>query len=380
MSSADFNLVFFDPTTGNQIDMVDNRRIVKLQYQRKLNDVSNFSLTMFATDRMLNAGSLNTPILNTTNIIMDIYRRIDVNFEYEDSFLVKSVTLIEQNNTDFLILAGVHVLDFLAQTLVIPEDDPGNANGYITYSGQADAAMAQVVQYQCVSPTVNMDRTRSYISLSALDNTGLPVFERVQQEPVLGVLQRMTVQGVCDFTLTHQSGLDWRFYPHIVGNDFTRSSNYPGGPMKIFAPQRRNIKNTELTINRFPEKNVVYVATQGIEEDRFIGSVTSGFENLPLNRRETIIDNRNIEEDSSLATAISTAGQAEIRDKQPVIEFKFDVDTNAPGGRYQLDWVLGDKVTATYLGYEQNLRIIGVDIQIQNNEELIKPMFQEWIV
>lgn len=381
MSLADYNLIFTDPTTGQQIDALDDRRIIRLQYSRKLNDVGSFSLTVLAQDRLYNSGSLNTPILNTANLIMDIYRRPEINnpFVYEDSYLVKQVQLVGDNNTDYLVLSGVHVLDFFRWTLILPEDDPTSANGYSTKSGIADSVMISLVSNQVISPAVNLDRARPYIQNAPVFNVGLPVFIREQQVILLDVLQAISVQGRVDFTLTRTTGANWTFYPHIVGGDFTKTSNYPFGPVKTFSVLRKNIKNPTLMINRHPEATVIYVATQGIEQDRLIDSRTSGNENLPLNWREVLVDARNIEDNSSLPTAITTAAQAEIRDRQPVIEMTFDIDTNAPGGRYGLDWFLGDKVTAEYLGFTQDLRIVEVDITAEKLDEQIRPVLQLWL-
>jgi len=283
----------------------------------------------------------------------------------------------DENAIDWLVIAGDSALKIFDDVTVIPEDDPNGSNGYSTKSGASDIVMAGFVYDQCISPFTNTDRARDYISNAPLSVFGETVFARVEYQPLLKTLQDLTVQGAMDFVLERTTGANFQFRPLLLGRDLTYAANYPNMPYVLFSPELGNLKNPNLTIDRNNNITVTYVATQGIQESRLVFPVNSGDETLPLNRRENVIDNREIDDNTMLAEGVATAGAAELRDKQPVITFDFEIDTNASGARYQVDWVLGDKITARYLTYQEDLRIVEVELEMSGSSERITPTFQK---
>jgi hypothetical protein len=385
MAFADYQVVFYHPTTGDLIDLIDNRRIYGLQYNRIVNGIGRIALTVLGSDRIntLN-GRVESIFGNQTNLIMEVLRSTNgITFEVEDTYLVRDIERYsDENDIDMLVISGEHCHAFLRDTLIIPEDDPNEANGFSTKSGIADLVMYGFVLDQCISPAVNSDRARPYITNAASQNYGQTIFMRKSYDNLLEVLYDATVRGLVDFYMRRTAGANFQFEVLLQGRDLSYTTNYPGGPVALFAPERGNIRNPRLRIGRSNEITVTYVATQGIEEDRIITPVQSPEVYQPLNRRENIIDQREIEDDSDLLTGINTAGAAELRAKQPEITFDFDVNTEASGGRYQLDWQLGDIITSKYGDFQIDQRIMEVEVNLQINggttsAELITPTFRK---
>jgi hypothetical protein len=370
MALTDYQIAVYDPSTGEQLDLIDARRIQKLEYSRVLNDTSGLSLTLMPNDRAQN-------LLSRTNLILIVYRANNGNaFSYEDAFLTRYWQVSQkQDLVDFVMVGARHLLELFKYRLIVPEDDPNGANGFSTKSGIADLVMLDFVDNQTINPATNIDRIIPNLTNAPSSNLGQPVAMREQYTSLLDVLQRASVLGNIDFKLFWTSGNNFKFEVLSVGRNLTVSANYPFAQFLLFTPERRNLQNPEYTINRYDEITVTYVAAQGIEEDRIIIPISSPNIYLPLNRRENTIDQRQIEEGSSFLDAITTSASAELRNKQPQIQFTFDADVFASGSRYNVDWQLGDRVTAQYLNYTQDLRITEVKIEVSNTQEIIDPTF-----
>jgi len=377
---ANYQLLIISASTGEQLDLVTNDRIQKLEYTRRLNDIGRFQLTVLASDALFTLRGTVTSILDddAINTIFEIYRDDGSGFVLEETYLLSYINIFQDENAiDWLVLAGSSALRLLADTLVIPDDDPDEAGGYSTKGGKADSVMRDFVYDQCVSPATNAIRTRAYIDTLPLELVGNDVFARVEYQPLLKTLQDLTVQGNIDFNLLRSTGFNFDFVPYPIGTDLTYTSNYPNMRYLLFSPELGNLRNPNLIVNRDANVTVTYVATQGIQEERIILPVSEGDELLDLNRRESVIDNREIDDDSNLLDSVDTAGAAELRAKQPVITFDFDIDTTASGARYRQDWQLGDKITARYLTYQEDLRIVEVALSVEGSQETITPTFQK---
>lgn len=380
MTLGVYQVQVINPDTGATIDLLDARRFQKLEYSRKVNDYGTLSLTVLASDRIRSLnGTIDTILKDQVNVIFDVYRDNGSGFEREDSYLMRYVSQFQdEREIDWLIIGGHQVTKFFDDTIIIPQDDPLGANGYSTKSGVADLVMLSFVEDQCVSPAFYTDRARP-ITLAPSENLGQDVFARKQYDNLLDVLRDLTVQGRVDFSLTRTTGASFEFKVEFVGRNLTYTDNYPFAPYLLFSPERRNLKRPNLTIDRYEEVTVTWVATQGIEEERLVTPKSSPELFRPLNRRENIIDARELEDDATLSDALATAGAAELRTKQPLRTFSFEIDTNVTGSRYQTDWQLGDRVTARYQDYQEDLRIMEVRVSAEGSKETITPRFERLI-
>lgn len=372
MSLTDYQLEIYDPVSGARLDIIDNRRIQRLTYNRVINDTSRLTLTLMPNDRA-------QVLFEQVSLIMVLYRANNgTDFEYEDTFLSRYWQIAENaNGIDYITVGADHLLSLFQYRLVLPADDPSGANGYSTKSGIADLVMYDYVDNQAINPNTNIDRIIPNLTNDVSLNLGQDIFMREQySSKLLDVLKRATVLGNVDFRLIWTSANNFQFQVNQFGRNLTQTDNYPFAPFLLFAPERRNMKQPKYTINRYDEITATYVATQGIGENRTVTEKTSPNVYLPLNRKENVIDQRQIEDGTSFLDAITTAANAELRKRQPKITFTFDVDNFASQARYNQDWILGDRVTAQYMGYSNDLRIKEVKIDITKTEEKIEPKFE----
>jgi hypothetical protein len=261
----------------------------------------------------------------------------------------------------------------LKYTQILIDDDPLAAGGYSTKSGVGDTVMYGFVTDQMISPATNTARTRAYITNGINNLLGQPVFIQVSGGTLLEVLQALTVKSTVDFKLTRSTGTNFVFGVERIGSDRTYTANAPSGPFTIFSPERRTLKNPRYSVQRSEEITVVWLALQGIEDNRFLVPVNSlDLADSPFNRLELVSDARQLENASPL-DALLTEGQAVLRENQPIVQFQFDLDTNVSGARYNQDWFLGDKVTAEYGQIRQDLRITEVDVNVSGSDETVTP-------
>lgn len=273
MTLGSYQILVINADTGEQIDCITNDRINALTYSRALNDIGRFQLTVQATDKLFTLQNSVTSILDNSavNTIFEIYRDSNGTFQREETYLLRLTNIFEdENDVDWLIVAGDSTLKIFDDVTIVPEDDPNGANGYSTKSGPADLVMSDFVFDQCISPATNTDRARAYITNAPSEAFGQPVFARVEYQPLLKTLQDLTVQGEMDFVLERTTGAVFEFRPMLIGRDLTYTSNYPNTPYLLFSPELGNLKNPNLTIDRNNNITVTYVATQGIQESRLV--------------------------------------------------------------------------------------------------------------
>jgi len=369
---TDYQIALISPTTGALLDILDAARIINLRYTRKLNDAGKFVLTISAGDRAANLRMI-------TNLIIDIYRRNDPDgdMQREDTYFLRAFTIMEENGKDYVVLSGDHVLSLFRDRLILPEDDPLGANGFSTKFGLADLVMYEYVGDQIINPAVNLARAEP-VTNAPSQNLGQPIFQRKGlKDTLLKTLIEASTLGRVDFRLTRANGASFLFEVGIFGRNLTYTANYPSSPFLLFKPEFGNMRNPEFVVDYSQEINVVFVGTRGIEEDRAFTPVTTPNSFAPFNRREGTTDAREIEDDT-IFNAINTAGYEFLREKEPVVKFIFGVETTI--SKYNEDWFLGDRLTAQYQDYREDLRVIEVEISIEGDDETIKPIFQKEIL
>ena len=64
------------------------------------------------------------------------------------------------------------------------------------------------------------------------------------------------------------------------------------------------------------------------------------------------------------------AGLEALEDKKMILDFSFTPNLDGLQGQYNVDWKLGDHVTAEYAGYTQDVRIQGISVSVAENESI----------
>jgi len=257
------------------------------------------------------------------------------------------------------------------------QDDPTGAGGYSTKAGYGDVVMREFVDNQFIDPALNTIRIMPQFTAASASGLGLAtVFERVTNENVLEILKRIAFSSKVDFEVRRLSGANLQFRCMIAGRDMTKATNYPFTPYILFDPKRGNMRLPNLTVDRRNEITFVYVQGQGIEEDRDVLPVAGDTIGDSIwNRREGVTDARNNEEGDT--DGLIAAGMDFLRTNGIKTDFTFEPILDAPQGKYQIDWFLGDWITASYEGYDQDMRINEVKITVNAEGETISPVLQQ---
>lgn len=373
--AGDYQLYFVDPADGSPIDLVPmSPRLHSLKYQLKLNDVGEIRFTVDAADRLVQR------IIGTEDILCDVLRRNakDQDFEVEKTFFIRYWDLFEEdNNRESVIFAGVSLEDLLRRRIIVPSDDPLGAAGFSTKSGFADLVMSEFVRDQAVNPFINMTRKFPEFYLTPFSPDSLHMaYQRVKQEnTLLQVLQDIANTSNMDFQIFRNGGRRLEFLPSRIGEDRTAARNeFQGRPYVLFSDKRANIQEPRLTYDRRKESTYMFVAGPGIEEDRVyvpVGSTRSVAS--PYNRIEALIDSR---DDDSIDQILAT-GSAEIQRQLGKRIFDWKVAFGQAQTRYNVDWSLGDRVSASYQDIFENFRLIEMNIEVKADGETLSPVFEQ---
>lgn len=369
MTQADYQLAVYTPYS-DEVDVVPMSRLLSLSYERKVNDVGTLEFTLDGTDRLV-------PILmsnESLDYIIDVYRRNtpDGSFEIEGSYFLRGADIFEVEETlrENLICSCDALETLLESRIIIPDDDPVEAGGFITRSGSGDEVMMDLVNFQCIAPVINSERRiPNFTEATFTADYNLTFQRRSGSDKLWDTLLDIAKQSFVDFWITHE-GSDLVFHAGRVGTDRSQSHNYPSFDFVLLTPPRGNLRSPRLRWDRRKEITFMFVAAQGVGEHRvYIGVGSGRTYDSPYNRREAITDARTDESFDELVAQ----GNAELFQNQPVQEFSFIVNPTAGGGRYNIDWFLGDVITATYKNFTADFRVIGVKIDVDKGGETITP-------
>lgn len=369
---GNYQLQLIDPG-GAQLDLLSMDRVVALDYTRALNDIGTISFTLDESDDAAQYFGL-------TDMIANVWRKntpMGV-FELDASYLIRFWSRLEDSEDtleEFVVFGGVSLEHFLKRRVIVPEDDPVSAGGFVTRQASGDTLMRDFVTYQCITPVVNLSRSIS--GLSAIPVTGgfAISFQRRSLDRLLDVLQEIAQKTMVDFeiaytgdTETETMALEFRAAP--IGTDKTKATNYPTAPFLLFDPRRGNMFSPVITIDRKDEATFIYVAGQGLEDERVVFPVSNAqtINDSIWNRIESVTDARNNEEgdtDGYLGAGIDALNDAKVN-----VNFEFQPDINAPSARYNVDFFLGDKVSAAYAGYTTDVRIAKINISLKDDETI----------
>lgn len=362
-------------TDGSQLDLLSMTRIISLNYSKILNDIGEFTLIVDASDAIKEH-------FNRLDMLVNIWRRnVPMgDFELDASYLTRFWSRFESedDNEEYIIFSGKSLEHLLFRRLIVPEDDPVNAGGFVTRNEPADTLMRNFVLYQCVTPAFNGVRTLPNLSAAAVAGSFLVNFQRRSYDNLLDILQEIAQSEQItplDFRIVFAgdpelSTMTLEFQAATIGTDRTKTNNYPTGQYLLFDPRRGNLISPAITIDRKDEKTFAYVAGQGLEDERVIFPVLNAqpaSESI-WNRIETITDARNNEEGD--VDGYLSAGIDALNDQKEKVNFEFTPDLNSPSARYNADWFLGDFVTAQYADFIEDVRIKRVTIDIQDDEHL----------
>lgn len=382
MPTADYEVRVYNPDGGELLALIQQIEWQSMRYTRAVNDVGTFQITIPLS------SSKASSLLMLDALIEVIRRPNNSTYTVEGTYFARTFNpLVDESDLSWLVVGGEHVNQILRRRVIDPDDDPlnggkeekgpGTGAGYSTKSGTADDVMSELVEEQA-GPTASADRQVPGLTVAPSASVGNNVGGRwTYQDNLLETLQSLALTSGMDFEVEREEDADLLFTAHIIGSDKTYTTNHPTGKYVVFAPELGNMSQPAITRDRRNEINYLYLLLRGPEEARetFEQSLPT-VNDSPFNRIEGSSDARELEEDASI-TEFQTQGFTFLRENASEEEFSFNV-TNAASTYHDI-WDIGDSITARWPdfdNYQQDLRIIGVEVEVMSSGETVTPVFR----
>jgi ReqiPepy6 Gp37-like protein len=361
---SNFQLTVISPTTGQVIRVFDSQSFTALHYSIALNDIGALVVT-FDTETDYSS-------LFPLDALIDVHRTSPITGQFvrEETYLARLTHRLRESDHEQFIVGGVSLNHLLARRVVDPADDPLQAGGYSTKSGAADSVMREYAREQMVI-AINTARNFPSFSVATVPGIGIPIGRRLRYENLLVSFQEMALRGGVDFAVRRVTGRAMELTIAPIGEDKTYTYNYPVSRFVMFDPARGNLINPSIVIDRKTEGNYIYALGQGPGSQRITLQIQdpSGGDS-PFNRCEFKADIRQAERNNALQ--LLTEARSKLRDEGKQIEFTFDISGLEPGSAYHVDWEVGDRITAQWDAVRVDLRIIGVEFDLDEGGETLK--------
>lgn len=363
MSLPSYQVVVINPITGETSAIFDPVAFYDLRYSRSLNDIGTVVLTLPDDNPYRTAFVLDS--------FIEIYRTDPVSrlLIKEETYLTRLTHRFRENDNEMFIAGGMSLNQLLARRIIDPDDDPLQAGGFSTKAGTADQVIRDYCREQ-IGDLASTARSISELTIPAVAGIGSNVGGRLRHEILFNAVRDFALRGNVDFTIERTSGNLMTLNIAQIGTDKTRSTNYPLLPFVGLSPDRGNLSQPSLMLDRKEEGTFIYALAQGQRENRYVlKTLGEGATDSPWNRIEFTHDVRNIKKGDALG--VLTQARVALRNKQAKIEFSFEPQGIDPGNIYRQDWDIGDKVTALWGDDEFDLRIISVEINVSEGGENI---------
>jgi hypothetical protein len=218
----------------------------------------------------------------------------------------------------------------------------------------AETVMKDIVTYQ-VGASAGAGRVTTGLSVEADGADGSSITLSRAYRNVLEALRDVSVLGDGDFDTVGTGAATWefRYYDGQLGTD--RSATV------IFALERGNMGEPELSIGRQDEVNAVLVGGQGEGAARSLVWRTDStlYDDSTWNRCEQFVQATN----ETTTNGLNSAGDKALDAGRPKWELAFTV-LQTPGCAYGLHYFLGDLVTAKFLSYSGTKKVTGVTVSV----------------
>lgn len=328
-----------------------------MQYDTKINEIGKVSFIVILPDDWETIFAIDN--------IVEVYRRNTEDAAgriKEESYLIRNRAVATIEGVDYITVGGLDLKHFLVRRVINPEDDPLEAGGYSTKLALGSNLMQDYIQEQIGILTSAIRKIANLTTVS--DGSGSSVGMRLRYDSFLfKALQDIAEQGDVDFEVSN-TGVDFIVFCGQIGTDRIGSV--------VLTDKRANLINPILTMNRDIESNFVYVLGEGDPANQSkIELFTSDVHESIWNRFEFTVKLSN--SDNSSIQDMINQGRQSLLENIPIEELQYEVIEGAFGSTYNSDWFLGDRVKVDYKNRIQNMRIIGVNVQVTVGGETITP-------
>lgn len=307
---------------------------------------------------------------------IEVYRRptLEADFRLENIFFMLEPVIRTrmEDNVTILDMSGHDANTMLARRIV--KYKAGNVQA--KKSGAIDDMMKEIVDENMGAAAYADDADRAvayhngFFRVQADSTSGSVVDKSFAYREVLGILKEL---GKLSVTLTPEIYFDivpvtntifeFRTYANQRGADRRFSA---GKSAFYFSLERGNIEGPSYEYDTFEEKNVVYVAGRGTDNNReVIERENADLVNLSVwARTEGFADARNV--DLGDTDELNDVGDEFLGENEPDKRFVANF-LDAKGSRYGVDWDFGDRVTANYGGILFDIMIKQVQITLEDS-------------
>lgn len=279
--------------------------------------------------------------------------------------IIEHIECNDDNDIEDITIKGYSLLYLLLNRITIPP----TGSAYNTFNTYAEDILIELVEFNAVNPT-DMKRRIEHLTVESSKHRGNQISFQSRYKVLSDELT-----ALCKTSgLGCQIRLDYKnkkfIFEVLEGKDLT--SSQIDNPPAIFSQEYDNINDQTYTDSNVGYKNVGYVAGQGEGENREVIIVNDNLSGL--DRRETFIDARDIEDDST-SVSLEDRGKIKLAETPEVKNFEFNVESEG----YKTEWNLGDLVTIISKKYSTKLdtRVLEVQETYENGIVKIEPSFGE---
>lgn len=348
---------------------------VGLRYTSRINAVGDFELNLDQSNPNINAFVLDAQV----EVRRQDLAASPVIQQYTDFGGFHRTTAFETSDADddTFRSIGVAYEDLLARRVIAYPTDSAGASK----TGVGETVMKVYVDENGgILSTVANGRIRAGIfpgfSVPAsVGGGGSWTGDRAGRR-LIDVLREISDATDVDFQVVNTGLATWEFRAQaapigvdrsVTGLDPITGLNAAGNTPVIFSLGAANMGAPSFVTNRVNEKTVAIVLGQGSQSNRATEVVTgAGATDSPWNAIEAMFK---ADEESAVA-GLAALGAAKLEELQGRESFAFDI-LQQPGTLYGREYFLGDLVTARYLTFERNVKIIAITVEVVGGIEQI---------
>jgi hypothetical protein len=356
--------VYIRDRTGFRAGQVDD--FLSLKATLLFNDVGTWTLT-------ISRGSTKLVPLTTPGFDLEIY-----DHGSNQTFMRGPINTREQKydaSTDSLTITGWDDNQWLKWRLAHPSpaevSPPYTTQAYDVRTGQASAVLAQYANVNLGPTAIGPRRLTSVTSLDGA--VGATVTGRARWQVLLPFLQDLALQGGSNvgFTIARDVSTGQMQFVTYGTTDRTTTVKFSVALGNLVGG---TIKSTS------PNATYVFSAGSGDLTARVYHESYDPDAQATWGRREYFLDSNSTSVDAELQASAEQA----LVDQGEQAEFAIQI-TDTASVEYGIDYNLGDKVTATFIGSEPAPIVVGngvgkvqevvrqVDLELSNTDLTLKP-------
>lgn len=332
-----------------------------LTFTKVLNEIGSLAFTV-------PADSTDWRSIFADDNLIDVMRAApDGTLTVEDTFFVVLFEHISADDGERFVVGGYSLNELLKRAEVNPDDDSVQPNGgFVTKSGDVVQVIRAYVR-ENIGDLASAPRRRPRFSVPNQPNAGRNVGANLRFENLWDEMKKLAVAGNIELNVVHDGSGNLALELARIGTDRSVTSNTVP-PYLVFSPQRGNLFNPRLLIDRKNEKNFYYVLGEGDGANRPVIPVVSTAANDTIySRREGTVDARDANRGDTIA--MQTAGLQALADNRALIEFTFDIMPNVSGSIYRQDWFFGDTATFIWDSLQYDRRITEMEVTLDESGE-----------